>query len=113
MTSNLAKVRVSAALMDQCEPAIEDAVANLARGEPQSTDPVYLKLHHASSAKDGSVTIEADEADLHELLDRFDFELETCKDNIADTSDPYERNYYRARLRAAKAFIKRYRNGGL
>jgi hypothetical protein len=93
--------------MQQCEPAMEDAVANLSRDWKDPTDPTYLKLHHAPGRK-GYVTIDADADDLAELLDRFDYEIETCRDNITDTGDSYERGYWLGRLRAAQCFIKKY-----
>ena len=102
------KVRLSATLVQQCEPAIEDAVKY--KSNPQPTDPVYIKMHVAPVAKDGSITIDADSDDLHELLDRFEYEVETCKENIADTSDRYERGYWLGRLRAAQCFIKKYKH---
>lgn len=102
------KVKITATLLQQCEPAIEDAVKYQANAE--STDPVYIKMHHAPGAKDGSVTIDADDADLHELIDRFEYEIETCHDNIADTSDQYERGYWLGRLRAAQCFVKKYKH---
>lgn len=107
----LRKVRLSPTLVQQCEPAMEDAVAGQARQKPQETDSVYLKLHGAPGTKDGSVTIEVTADELHELLDRFDYEIETCKENIADTSDRTERGYWLGRLRAAQSFIKKYGGG--
>lgn len=104
------KVRLSATLVEQCEPAMEDAVASQKRGAPEITDPVYIKMHLAPGAKDGSVIIDAEEDELAELIDRFDYEIETCKENIADTSDRYERGYWLGRLRAAQSFIKKYSN---
>lgn len=105
----LKKVRLSPTLIQQCEPAMEDAVASQERSRPQETDPVYLKLHMAPAAKDGSVTIEVNGDELYELIDRFEYEIETCKENIADTHDRTERGYWLGRLRAAQSFIKKYK----
>lgn len=104
-------VTLSPTLVQQCWPAVEDAIANVSDdNRPRDpSDPVYLKISYGKRAKNGGIEIEVTDDELAELISRFDFEIETCHENIADTSDRSEKGYWLARLRAAQCFIKKYR----
>ncbi len=100
------KVILNKTLLDQCEPAIEDAVTR----HDDPSDAVYIKMHLAKPRKNGSIVIDVNSSELAELIDRFEYEIETCAENISDIHyDPYELAYWRSRATSARAFIRKYK----
>lgn len=101
------KLRISTTVLDEVEPAIEDAVKNVARGTPDPSDPVYLKLHAAPWKKSG-ILIDADPQEVKELLSRASYKIEVAQDNMSD-----EPAFWRGQLAAWRALIKQINNGSL
>lgn len=94
------KLNISTTLYDEMEPAIEDAVKNRARGTPDPSDPVYLKIHEATWRKTG-IVIDVDAGELAELRDRAEYKIEVAIENMSD-----EPPFWRGQLRAWRALLR-------
>jgi hypothetical protein len=94
------KLKISTTLYDEMEPAIEDAVKNRARGTPDPSDPVYLKIHEATWRKTG-IMIDVDTGELAELRDRATYKIEVALENMSD-----EPPFWRGQLRAWRALLR-------
>ena len=94
------RLRISTTLYDEMEPAIEDAETNRARGTPDPSDPVYLKLKDATWKKSG-IVIDASEAEVDELLSRAEYKIEVALENMHD-----EPAFWRGQLAAWRALVK-------
>jgi hypothetical protein len=94
------KIRISTTLYDEMEPAMEDAVKNEARGAPDPSDPVYLKLRNATWRKSG-IVIDANESEIDELRSRALYKVDVAKENME--GDP---GFWRGQLAAWRALLK-------
>lgn len=105
------KLRITPAIQSEVEGPIEDALAHQARNIVDPSDAVYLKIKAAANAVKGirTVTIEADAADVRELVSRAENEVGVggvCNENIADIHDFADRAYWLGRKRAYCALLR-------
>lgn len=102
------QIRITNALLRELEQTLEYTKRRQGTGKPDPSDPVYLKILAAPKGKTGCV-IDADAADVAELLSRAEYDIETCDDNITDTTIFAEKAYWMGRKRSYKALIRQIR----
>ena len=107
------KLRITATILQEMSPAIEDA-----RGGkyPQETDSMYFKVDdafNAAPAKAKAVVIDFTEREVAEIQDRIDYYRETCQENLADTYDRADRMFWLGQKRAAVALLDQIKAGGI
>jgi len=95
-------LQITDAILYDVEPAIEDAIGR-ATGSTDPTDPTYLKIHNGKKNSRGCV-IDANEADLKELISRGKYKIEVAIENIQNNDDA---PHWRGQLRAWRSLIEK------
>lgn len=94
------KLQITYAILSDVEPAVEDALGRQT-GSTDPTDPTYLKIHNGTPNSRG-VVIDADMADLKELIDRGKYKIEVALENVADN---YDAPHWRGQLKAWRSLV--------
>lgn len=96
------RLRLSPTILDDVQTAIDDTLRRVPGDNFDPTDRTYRKIHEAKRTSAG-VVIDADEADIKELVGRGRDRIDVANENL---DQGYDVRHYQAQIRAWKALIR-------